>query len=146
MELYELTYAITSQLNSEEADVITKDIESFIQGKEGVILKSEKAFIKMLAYPIRKNISGYFASMEFQAPASVIKVIREKLEKDIKILRHMIILKKIAKESAKKSMRTSLFGVGKTGTKGAPFLTDKPAPVFAEDIDKKIEEILGEQL
>ena len=61
MKTYELTYIISSQLMSSEADGLMKEVESFIQSKDGVVLKSEKTAAQPLAYQIKKQSSGYFA-------------------------------------------------------------------------------------
>ena len=42
MKPYELTYILSSSLTTQEADTQKKELEVFVQEKEGVILKSEK--------------------------------------------------------------------------------------------------------
>lgn len=108
MKVYELTYIITSVITLKEADALIKEIEIFVQNKEGVILKSEKTTAQTLAYPIKKQSSGYFVFLTFQISEDKIKEIKEKLEKDIKILRHFIMVKEPIKELRERRIRKPL--------------------------------------
>jgi small subunit ribosomal protein S6 len=98
MKPYELTYIISSKMTSADSDNLKKDIETFAQNQGGLILKSEKTAPQSLAYPIKKHSSGYFATLEFKIEEKEIKKIKEKIEKDKKILRHFILIKKPAKQ------------------------------------------------
>src|SRR3989344_6081323 len=101
MKPYELTYIISSEITSEESEAVAKNIESLIQEKEGVILKSEKPSPRTLAYPIKKQASGFFGVLEFQLEPEHFGELKEKLQKNDKIIRHMLIIKnptKIQKE------------------------------------------------
>ena len=79
MKSYELTYVVSSQVKEETAESIKKELEGFIQSREGVILTSEKISIQTLAYPIKKQSSGYFATLTFQILEDKIKEIKEKI-------------------------------------------------------------------
>lgn len=149
MKIYELTYIVSSQLNPEEIDTLRKGVEFFIQEKEGVILKSEKAVPQTLAYRIKKQSSGYYITLEFQVLEEKVKDIKEKLEKDLKILRYSIVVKKPFKEA--KTMRSrslflkahpktaSEYSSDKTGEEKA-----KVGKVELEEIEKKLDEILSQ--
>jgi len=100
-KIYELTYIISSGINSEQAEAESKNVESFVRDKNGVILKSEKPSPRTLAYPIQRHGSGFFGVLEFQLEAEHLSELGEKLQKDDKIIRHMIVIKnpiKIQKE------------------------------------------------
>lgn len=152
MKSYELTYIISSEITSEEAEVIAKDISSFIQSKEGVIIKSEKPVPKTLSFPIKKMGSGYFANIEFQAEPERIKEIQENLRKDEKILRHMINIKKPAKiQKERRAKKEPAFTISqpekietKQETSAEPVEKRPEKKVELEEIDKKLDEILGE--
>ncbi|MDO8623405.1 MAG: 30S ribosomal protein S6, partial [archaeon] len=60
MKPYQLTYIISPDITSEQAETESKNIESIVQDKKGVVLKSEKPSAKTLAYPIKKQSSGFF--------------------------------------------------------------------------------------
>ncbi len=152
MKSYELTYIISSQIPLVEAENTVKEVESFIQSKEGVILKSEKAVAKTLAYQIKKQSSGYFVVLEFQILENKVKELKEALGKNSKILRHFIAIKKPVKALKARRMRKPLFMEEKPTTE--VYKTRKPSfakaseakeeSVKIEDINKKLDEILSE--
>lgn len=155
MKTYELTYIISSALSSEEAGSVATEVDSFLQSKEGVILKSERPVAKALAYPIKKMGSGYFVISEFQLEPEKLIEVKEMLEKDAKVLRSFILVKNPVR--IRKERRTKkVFATPELETK---LEQKEPAPAesFTEakeektskktdlsDIDKKLDELLGE--
>ena len=105
MKPYELTYIISSAQKSEDAQNLTKEVEAFIQEKGGVIVKSEKTVPQSLAFPIKKQSSGYFAILEFQIEEKEIKGIKEKLGKEVNVLRSSLVVKMPAKPVKKRRTR-----------------------------------------
>lgn len=148
MKPYELTYIISSEITAEEAEAEAKNIESFIQDKKGVILKSEKPSPKTLAYPIKRQGSGFFAILEFQLEPEHLGELKEKLQKDGKIIRHMLIIKnpvKIQKErrTRKKPLISPIFV---EAIKDLPAQSEKKKSkkVELKEIEEKLAEILSE--
>lgn len=175
MKTYELTYIISSQITQEKADSIKKEFESFIQSKEGSVLSSEKISIQTLAYPMKKSrsqgpdkvedsrqsrnvrgpsissgqSSGYFVGLTFQVSEEKIKEIKEKLEKNNEILRHLILVKKPQKELKKTRIRKPLTTLRSKVTEELFFIKThedkkKAEPVKLDEIEKKLDEILSE--
>jgi len=151
MKPYELTYIISSDEKSEEAENLKKEVEVFVQEKGGIIVKSEKTVPQSLAYPIKRHSSGFFVTLEFQTEEKEIKALVEKLEKNPKILRHVIIIKKPVKQRKERRTRKPIMmpkdksGVSevyKEKAKKEPF--GPKEEVKLEDIDKKLDEILSE--
>ena len=159
MKPYELTYIISSEITSEQAEEESKNIESLIQSKEGIILKSVKVAPKTLAYPIKKQSSGFFGVLEFQLEPENLGEIKEKIQKNGKIIRHMIIINnppKIQKERRmkRKPLESSAFADTKEGlnekdmsampahTGQAGKKTSKKVEI--EEIEKELDEILSE--
>jgi ribosomal protein S6 len=66
MKTYELTYIVSPEITSEEAEVKAKEIESIISSKEGTILRQSNPNAKALSYPIKKHASGFLGILEFQ--------------------------------------------------------------------------------
>ncbi len=154
MKTYELTYIVSSEISSEEAEAFAKEINSFIQNKEGTIISSQNPVAKTLSFPIKGFGSGYFTISEFQIEPERVKEVEEKLQKDGKILRHMINIKKpikIQKErGAKKEPKFTMGQPEKTEVKEEPASAKSSGEarpekkIELEDIDKKLDEILGE--
>ncbi|MBX4200905.1 30S ribosomal protein S6 [Candidatus Parcubacteria bacterium] len=140
MKSYQLTYIVSSEVPSDSMETVKKDIETFVQEHEGVILSAEKTTPQMLAYPVNKRSSGYFITLEFQSPEDKIKELGEKIKKEKNVLRHAILVKKPSKP--KKPRRTRKPMDQATAPKAAP---DKgKSNVEAKDLDKKLDEILSE--
>ena len=148
VKIYEIAYIISSELNSAEVEQKAKEIESAIQAKEGVILRSEKLTAQTLAYPIKGRSSGYFGILDMQIAQNHVKDIKEMLEKDSKILRNFIIVKKPFKELKERRSRKPEFAGAAAPTQSqSPFKHEEKLEVkevSAEDLNKKLDEILGE--
>ncbi len=143
MKSYELTYIITSAISSEEVTSRVKDIETFIQSKEGVILSSNHSTAQTLAYPIKKNSSGYFVTTVFQTDEKVIKEVKSKLDLEKEILRSVILVKRPVKVMKERRTRKPLMVAAKEGSAFAKASADKQEKLNPEDLDKKLDEILA---
>ncbi len=140
MKSYQLTYIVSSEVPSDSMETIKKELETFVQEQEGVILAAEKTTPQILAYPVKKRSSGYFITLEFQSPEDKIKGLEEKIKKEKNVLRHAILVKKASKP--KKPRRTRKPIDQAAIAKAAP---DKAkSNVELKDIDTKLDEMLGE--
>ena len=123
MKTYELTYIISPEITSEESEAKSKEIESAITSREGTILKQSNPIAKTLSYPIKKRASGFLGFLEFQLEPEKLLEIKGILEKDGKIVRHMLIIKEAAELKKERRVR----GIIKT------------KPVSSFEIEKKAE-------
>ena len=167
MKTYELVYVVSSEITLEEAEAKAKELESAIQKEEGTILKHSNPVAKMLSYPIKGLSSGFFGAIEFQLEPEKIAVLKEIFEKDGKILRHMLIIKKAAElkkerrtRGASKTKPVAEFGIEqKTAVKEKDIITstsdevpglapadksENKGKVELKDIEQKLEELLGQ--
>ena len=152
MKSYELTYIISSEITAEEAEAEAKNTESYIQEKEGIILKSTKPFPMTLAYPVKKQGSGFFSILEFQLEPEHLDELKKKLEKNSKIIRSMLIIKKPAKiQKERRTKRKPLISsttaneTEEDKSKDMPSTEKKPSKkVELKEIEEKLEEILSE--
>ena len=137
MKTYELTYIISSSASTEESDTLKKEVESFLQEKSSIIIKSEKSAPKSLAYPIRRMHSGYVVITEFQAPETVSKEITDKLNKHVNVLRHALVIKRPVKQGKEKRVRRPMnAGQGKEA--------QEAKKVNMESIEKNLDQMLSE--
>jgi len=104
MKTYELTYIVSPEITSEEAEAKAKEIESTISSKEGIILKQSIPTAKTFSHPIGKKASGFLGILEFQLEPEKLVEFEANLAKDVIIVRHMLIIKKAAE--FKKTRRT----------------------------------------
>jgi len=131
MKNYELTLLISPDLSEEELKLLKEKIISLIQ-KEGGILNQESPLTKKsLAFPIKKRQSAYFVTLDFQILPEKIEDLEKKLKGEGKILRYLISVKTPIKEVFPKIKKLAKI--------------EKPkAKVELKEIEKKLEEILGE--
>lgn len=141
MQTYELTYIISSHMTVEEADTVKKEFEASLQGMGGVILKSEKTTPQPLAYQIKKQSSGFFVVTEFQIEESKVKEIKTELERNTKVLRHFLMVKKPVKIMKERRTRKPIAVAEPVLAKASK---KKPEKMNPEDLDKKLDEILSE--
>jgi ribosomal protein S6 len=170
MKTYELTYIVTPEITSEEAEAFAKELESFIAGKEGVVIKQASPIAKTLSYQIKKHASGFVGSIEFQLEPEALLELKEKMAKDKKVNRHMIVIKYPArKEKVRRSRNKTEDGIvaekeapkeitieSKKVVEEKPVIEEKKEEVIKEepkketkkvelkDIEEKLEELLGE--
>lgn len=131
MKTYELSYIVSPEMTSEEAEAKAKEIESAIQSREGVILKQSNPVAKTLAYPIAKRASGFFGILEFQLEPEKLLELKEIIVKDKKIVRHMVVVKEPVR--IRKERRSRI--------KAEPAFTIERKEPEVEVKTKKIEEI-----
>jgi ribosomal protein S6 len=161
MKTYELTYIVSPEITSEEAEAKAKEIESAINGKEGTILKQSNPVAKTLSYPIEKRASGFLGFLEFQLEPEKLIEFKETLAKDGKIVRHMLIIKQPAEMKKERRTRTKpapIFEIERKTEQPASaevfdaVKEEKPASKIKEikekvelkDIEQELDEILGE--
>jgi ribosomal protein S6 len=88
---YNLTLVFRSNLKEGEREKLVEKIkDSFEKAKISVKEWGQKA----LAYPIRKEVSGYFVSMNIESEAVVPADFEKKLFVNNDILRHLFIKEK----------------------------------------------------
>ncbi len=136
MKHYELAYLISANLSSEEIRVLQEKINSFIQEggeKENKFSSPEikNPIKKTLAYPVKKEKEAYFAVLNFNLNSEKIIDLEKKLKNEKAILRYLILVKPPFKE--KKITRLK-----------PPLLVKSKQKVELKEIEKKLEEILGE--
>ena len=153
MKAYELTYIISPEITSEEANTLAKEIESFIQNKGAVVLGNSQPVAKTLSYPIKSHASGFMISLEFHAESEIIEEIKEKINKNEKIVRHIIAIKKplkIRKERRAKQPVSPILKkedaierkeLQESDTHKTSIEKEK---IELKDIEQKLNEILGE--
>lgn len=145
MKTYELTYIISPEISSEEAEAKAKEIEATVQKMDGVILHQSNPVAKTLAYPISKSASGFLAIVEFQLEPEKLNELATSISKDGKIVRHMIIIKEAGKTLKKKRERTApQFTKGPQEPKAAPAEKIVADKIELKDIEQQLDEILGE--
>lgn len=137
---YELTLILSPNLQEEEIISLERDIESEIKKFKGVINKKSKAETRQLAYPIKKVQSGYFLVLDFSFEPGKIEEFSSILKHKKDILRHLINIS--AEEETKETLKKVDISKKPSEEEGK-IKDEKEKKVELEEIDKKLDEILG---
>jgi len=148
MKTYELTYIISPEITSEEAEAKSKEVASAIIGKEGVVVMQSNPSAKTLSYPIKKSASGFFGVLEFQLEPEKMLEVEKMLDKDSKIVRHMVLIKKPIKIVKQRRTRPAAkempVSVGEKEETVKQTKKEEKPKVELKDIEQTLDEILGE--
>ena len=91
MTKYEIMFIVKTTM--EEADIkkTAEDIQKLINIKPSKVIEFKEMGRKKLAYPIKKEVSGYYYVMTVEATHETIKEFDRKVSINEKVLRHLII-------------------------------------------------------
>ena len=93
MTKYEIMFIVKSTLDEEAQLKITKDVQSLINGKNSKVIEFKDLGRKKLAYPINKEVSGFYYLMNVETTNEIIKEFDRKIRINENILRHLILKK-----------------------------------------------------
>ena len=136
MKKYQLTYLMSCNLSEEELNNIQEKTKSFVQ-ESGIIENIAEPIKKRLGYKIKGEDLGYLMNIIFNSDPDKLVALEKNLKSEDKMLRYTILNKKNKRQILSKRRMPRLFS--KTNIK-----IEKPKKVELKEIDKKIEEILGE--
>ncbi len=138
-QLYEIAYLIAPSMSEEEAQNFHQTIKNEAQGMGALLDDEGRVEKKRLRYPINKNIEAYLAYFRFTLESGKISELNSRIKNDKNILRHLAVK---TKRHIQKTFSTRPF---KPSEKPKEIFTQKEETPAAniEEIDKKLEEILG---
>ena len=88
---YEIGFIITPDANEEEVKKIVESITGTIKKAKGVIENIDEWGRKKMAYPIKKNLEGYFVFMQTEVDGVVIAELERRLKQMEKVLRFITL-------------------------------------------------------
>ena len=91
MTNYEMLFIVKSSNEDEKVSGIANDIKKVVEGEKSKITEFKELGLKKLAYPIKKEINGYYYLIHFTTEKSELEEINRKLRINENVLRHLII-------------------------------------------------------
>ncbi len=91
MNEYELMYVLHPRLTAEEIEAAVERISALVTGPGGEIISVDQWGRRRLAYPIDRNLEGYYVLSTFRAPAAVAGPLEAQLNLSEDVLRHLLI-------------------------------------------------------
>ena len=91
MNKYEMMFIVKTTLDEEATNKVSKVYEDIIKSMKGNLTDSKNLGNKKLAYPIKKEATGYYYVFNFEATPEIVAEVDRKARIDESVLRHMII-------------------------------------------------------
>jgi len=138
--MYELTYIIGLLSAEGETSSVAEKVRAQIKELSGEAKKEYISEKKKLAFQIKKQSFGFYATVVFEMEPEKIDELNTFLRSNSDILRHMIInqaelrTEKVSKKPARIKSTDSENVIGES--------TAKAGKVKIEELDKKLEELL----
>jgi small subunit ribosomal protein S6 len=89
---YELMFIIAAALDDDVKEATVETVKEIISNG-GEVVKTDVLGIRKLAYPIKKKNEGFYAVVQFRAPADLPKELDRRLRISENVIRHLIINK-----------------------------------------------------
>lgn len=140
---YEIGYLLTPLLPEEEAGKAVVLMRAAIESRGGMIVSEGIPEMRRLAYPINKQNSAYFGWMKFIIKPEGAVEIQKNFRAESKMVRFLLIVDD-ARE--RKILKPQGAGIRRpvARPKGPEAGTKESLPVDNAEVDKRIEELLGE--
>ena len=91
MTKYEIMFIVKATLDETALNNITKEVQSLINDGNSKVIEFKDMGRKKLAYPINKEISGFYYLINAEATNETIQEFDRKLRINENILRHLIL-------------------------------------------------------
>ncbi len=93
MTNYEIMFIVKATLDDAALNNIVKDVQKIITDNKSKVIEFKDLGRKKLAYPINKEVSGFYYLMTVETSHSIIQEFDRKLRINENILRHLILKK-----------------------------------------------------
>lgn len=91
MNKYEIMFIVKATMESETVKASAETMKKIISDNGSNVIEFKELGEKKLAYPIKKEITGYYFLMQVEATKDAVKELDRKALLDETILRHLII-------------------------------------------------------
>lgn len=91
MTKYEIMFIVKATLEEDKIKGVSEELQKLINKKPSKVIEFKEMGRKKLAYPIKKEVSGYYYVMTVEADNDTIKEFDRKVSINENVLRHLII-------------------------------------------------------
>lgn len=91
MNKYEIMFIVKATMESADVKKSAETYKNLIETLKGKVVEAKELGEKKLAYPIKKELNGYYYVMQVEASKEAIQEFDRKIRLDETILRHLII-------------------------------------------------------
>ena len=93
MTKYEIMFIVKATVDETSLNNLTKEVQKLITDAKSKVIEFKDMGRKKLAYPINKEVSGFYYLMNVDATHEAIQEFDRKLRINENILRHLILKK-----------------------------------------------------
>ena len=91
MKKYEVMFIVKSTNESDVVKSTAEAMKGYVTENKGKVVEFNELGEKTLAYPIKKEINGYYYVMQIEADNNAVSELNRKASINENILRHLII-------------------------------------------------------
>lgn len=91
MTKYEIMFIVKATMESDQVKSTAEAMKNIITNEGGKVVEFKELGEKKLAYPIKKELNGYYFVMQVEANKEVESEFNRKASIDENVLRHLII-------------------------------------------------------
>jgi len=88
---YEMTLVLSGGVKAEKRSPVLESINKKIAGFGGQVKTTDEWGLKDLAYPIAKQLSGWYAHLAIEMPSDGVAKLDKELKENENLLRHLIV-------------------------------------------------------
>ena len=91
MNKYEIMFIVKSTMESADVKKCAETFKKLVESLKGKVVEYKELGSKKLAYPINKEVSGFYYVFNFEANNDIINELNRKARINENIIRHLII-------------------------------------------------------
>lgn len=91
MNKYEIMFIVKATMEADAIKAAADDMQKLITGNKGKVLEFKEMGEKKLAYPIKKELNGYYFVMQIEGNHEIVSEFDRLAKINESILRHLII-------------------------------------------------------
>jgi small subunit ribosomal protein S6 len=91
MRKYELTFIIHPEVEEKEVESVVEKVRKIIGDDGGKVTDVNHWGRRRLAYPIKKQLEGYYVVMRVELEPSAINELERKLSLTEEVIRHLLV-------------------------------------------------------
>ena len=91
MNKYEMMFIVKATMEESSVKAAAENVKKLAESLKAKVDSFKEMRQKKLAYPIKKEISGYYYVMTMTASKETIKEVNRKMSIDENVIRHLII-------------------------------------------------------
>lgn len=91
MNKYEMMFIVKATMEGEAVKATAESVKKVVADYEGKVVEFKELGEKKLAYPIKKELNGYYFVMQFEIGKDGLSELDRKAGLDENVLRHLII-------------------------------------------------------